>query len=69
MPIGDQAAELVRSDVAASAVKSAFPVSVASMTLLGFQLSDWVMLLTIIYTILQIAFLIRDKVLRKRGDK
>ncbi|WP_075643828.1 hypothetical protein [Paraburkholderia monticola] len=61
MAIGDQAAELVRSDVVASAVKSLPPVSVVSMHWLGFQLSDLVMATTLIYTVLQIFALIRDK--------
>jgi Phage holin T7 family, holin superfamily II len=61
MTIGDQAAELARSDIVASAAKSIPPVSVASATLLGYPMADWVMLLTIVYTILQIFALVRDK--------
>lgn len=61
MPIGDQAAELARSDIVASAVKSIPPVSVASATLLGYPLADWVLLLTAVYTILQICAIVRDK--------
>lgn len=69
MPIGDQAVDLMRSDVAASAVKSAVPVSVAGLTWFGVPLSDWVMALTIIYTVLQIIFLVRDKLFRHRRRK
>jgi hypothetical protein len=61
MTIGDQAADLARSDIVASAVKSLPPVSVASATLLGYPMADWVMFLTVVYTTLQIAALIRDK--------
>jgi hypothetical protein len=61
MAIGDQAADLARSDLVASAVKSLPPVSVASMHWLGFQISDWVMAATLIYTVLQTFALIRDK--------
>ncbi|MPW16894.1 MULTISPECIES: hypothetical protein [Paraburkholderia] len=73
MPIGDQVAEIARSDVAASAAKSALPVSVAGMHWMGFQLSDWVMVTTILYTILQIIFLLKDRLFtkgkHKRGSK
>lgn len=61
MTIGEQAAELARSDIAASAVKSLPPVSVASATLLGYPMADWVMFLTIVYTVLQIFAIVRDK--------
>lgn len=61
MTIGDQAAELARSDIVASAAKSLPPVSVASATLLGYPMADWVLLLTAIYTTLQIAAIVRDK--------
>lgn len=61
MPIGDQAADLARSDIVASAVKSIPPVSVASATLLGYPIAEWVMFLTIVYTVLQIIALVRDK--------
>jgi hypothetical protein len=61
MAIGEQAADLARSDIVASAVKSLPPVSVASATLLGYPMADWVMFLTIVYTSLQVVVLIRDK--------
>jgi hypothetical protein len=63
MSIGDQLAELSRSDVVASAAKVTPPVSVASLTLLGYPISDWVLLLTALYTALQIWVLVRDKFL------
>ncbi|MGF6963032.1 hypothetical protein OKW43_000037 [Paraburkholderia sp. WC7.3g] len=66
MTIGDQAAELARSDVIASAVKSLPPVSVASATLLGYPMADWVLAATLLYTILQTVALVRDKFLPHR---
>jgi uncharacterized membrane protein len=66
MTIGDQAAELARSDIVASAVKSLPPVSVASATLLGYPLADWVLFLTAVYTLLQIVAFVRDKFWRQR---
>jgi hypothetical protein len=61
MPIGEQIADIARNDVVASAVKTAPPVSVVGATLLGYPMANWVMALTIIYTSLQIAVLVRDK--------
>ncbi|MBB5414125.1 hypothetical protein [Paraburkholderia atlantica] len=61
MSIGDQLADLSRSDVVASAAKVAPSVSVASLTILGYPLADWVLMLTALYTILQVIALIRDK--------
>jgi hypothetical protein len=69
MPIGEQIAEIARSDVAASAAKSAFPVSVAGMHWLGLQLSDWVMITAIIYTVLQIIFLLKDRLFSRGKHK
>ena len=56
------------SDVMHEAVKAAPAVTVGGLTFFGVGLSDWVLLLTLIYTILQIGFLIRDKVIRPRRD-
>lgn len=67
MSIGDQLADLSRSDVVASAAKITPPVSVASLTLLGYPIADWVLFLTALYTVLQIWVLIRDKFLARRG--
>jgi hypothetical protein len=66
MTIGDQAAELARSDIVASAAKALPPVSVASATLLGIPLADWVLILTAVYTLLQIIAFVRDKFWRQR---
>lgn len=50
------------------AAKAIPPVTVGITTILGFTLSDWVLLLTIVYTGLQIFFLVRDRI-RKRNRK
>lgn len=49
--------------------KATPPIAVGGLTLFGVGLSDWVLILTLIYTILQIGFLIRDKVWRHYGRK
>lgn len=44
------------------AVKAAPPLTVVSVTVLGFSLQEWVYLTTIIYTLLQIAIIVGPKV-------
>lgn len=48
-------------DIVTEAVKAAPTITVGGLTLFGVVLSDWVMILTIIYTVAQIIFLFRDK--------
>lgn len=48
-------------------LKATPPITVGGLTLFGVGLSDWVLLLTAVYTILQIGFLVRDKVWRHYG--
>lgn len=43
------------------AAKAAPAVTVGSLTLFGVGLSDWVLLATLLYTVMQIGFLLRDK--------
>jgi hypothetical protein len=50
-------------------LKAAPPVTVTGLALGGIQLSDIVLLLTALYTVLQIFFLIRDKWWRRRDRK
>lgn len=45
-------------------VKSMPPVTISAITLLGVPLNEWVFILTIIYTALQITFFLRDKVIK-----
>ena len=47
-------------------MKAAPPVTVVGMTLGGVSLQEWVLILTAVYTVLQIGFLIRDKVFRRK---
>jgi hypothetical protein len=61
MPIGEEISSLVRHDIIASAVKAAPPVSAVSAIWMGISLPGVLMVLTIIYTALQIIFLLRDK--------
>lgn len=44
-------------------------ITVGGLTLFGVGLADWVLILTIIYTLLQLFFLLRDKWYRPRKDK
>jgi hypothetical protein len=69
MPIGEQLADLSRNDIVASAVKTAPPVSIASATLLGYPVADWALWATLVYTCLQIIFLLREKLFRKGKPK
>ncbi|MFZ6711997.1 hypothetical protein [Undibacterium sp. TC9W] len=45
-------------------LKASPPVAISAITLLGIPLNEWVFILTIIYTVLQITFFVRDKVIK-----
>jgi len=45
----------------ATAVKVTPPLAVTGMQILGYGLSDWVLLLTLIYTAIQLGFLLFDR--------
>jgi hypothetical protein len=49
------------SDIVTEVVRATPPVTVGGLTLFGVGLSDWVLLLTLVYTALQVYFLLRDK--------
>ena len=49
------------NELATEAAKAAPAVTVGGLTLFGVVLSDWVMILTIVYTLAQLVFLLRDK--------
>lgn len=51
------------------ATRAAPPVAVGGLTLGGVGLSDWVLIATLVYTVLQVGFLIRDKWYRPRKDR
>jgi hypothetical protein len=53
-------------DIVSEGLKAAPTITVGSLTLLGVGLSDWVLILTVFYTILQLYFLLRDKWWRQR---
>ena len=50
--------------VADATLKGAPPVTVATLTALGVHLPQVALVLTIIYTFLQIIFIVRDKIYR-----
>lgn len=57
------------SELFSEALKAAPPVTVGSLTLFGVGLSDYVLLATLIYTVLQVGFLLRDKWLTPRKGR
>lgn len=56
-------------DITVEAVKAGPAIAVSGLTFMGVGLSDWLILLTIVYTIAQLGFLIRDKWWRQRKDR
>lgn len=50
----------MKNDIIASAIKAAPPVTVTSLAVKGIALADWVLILTIVYTALQIVRLLCD---------
>ena len=51
----------------ADIAKAAPPLAVTGMTAAGFPMSDWVLLLTAIYTLLQILIVVRRLVISRRA--
>lgn len=51
------------------AIKAAPPITVGGLTMWGVSLSEWVLILTAVYTLLQIYFLLRDKLGQKHRKK
>lgn len=47
-----------RSDIAQEAAKAAPPISVATASLVGMTLHDWVLVATLVYVVLQAGFLL-----------
>ncbi len=56
-------------DSLAELAKTAPPIAVGSLHRAGVQLSDWVLLATLAYTLLQTFFLIRDRLTRHKARK
>lgn len=50
-------------------IKSTPPLTAVGATLLGFPLSDWVLFFTLLYTVLQIFVLVKDKIVKRNQDK
>jgi hypothetical protein len=50
------------------AVKASPPVAVVSLNLVGVQLQDWVLIVTLVYTLLQVYFLLRDRWWKQRKE-
>jgi len=48
--------------------KASPPVTVGALTLMGVPLQTWVLVATLVYTVLQVVFLIRDKWWRDRDS-
>lgn len=48
--------------------KTAPPIAIASMSYAGYSISDWVLLATLIYTVLQIFLLVRRMIVSRRSS-
>lgn len=60
---------MTTSELAGEITKAAPPVSVAGLSLAGVGLSDWVLVMTLIYTVLQTAWFIYSKLKLIRKEK
>ena len=56
-----------KETVVVEATKASPPLTVGAMTLVGVPLSDVVLYITLLYTVLQLYFLLRDKWWRARA--
>lgn len=54
------------SEQITDAVKAAPPITITGMTIVGIQVQDWLLILTLIYTILQILIIVRRFMLNRR---
>lgn len=59
----------LKEQIIADTLKATPPVGVSALSVCGLGLSDLVLILTGVYTVLMIFFLIRDKWWRDRGPK
>lgn len=62
-----QAAETAMSGTATVA-KVAPPIAVTGMQFFGYAVADWVMVLTLVYTAVQLGLLVWDRI-KKRANK
>lgn len=52
---------MTKNEVLTEALKSAPPISVAGATIAGISLQEWVLVLTAVYTLLQLAYFLRKR--------
>ena len=52
----------------ADVAKAAPPITITSMSALGFPMSDWVLLLTAIYTLMQVLLIVRRLIVSRRAS-
>ena len=50
----------------ADAVKAAPPITITGMTIVGIQVQDWLLILTLVYTVLQILIIARRFLIQRR---
>lgn len=67
--MGSGSPVMQKTDIAAEAAKASFPVGVSLATLGGVSLNDLVMLATLVYIVLQAAFLLWKWYRLATGDK
>lgn len=58
-----------QEEVLVAAVKVAPPVAITGMTLAGYPLADWLILATLVYTILQFLLLLEKRFLPRKPPK
>ena len=51
-----------KTELAIEATRLSPPVAVTGLSLAGISLQDWVLVATLVYTVVSLVFLIRDKV-------
>ena len=56
-------------DILAEGAKAAPALTVGGLTLAGVGLADWLLAVTLVYTLAQLFFLLRDKWWRQRKDR
>jgi hypothetical protein len=61
--------KIIAGEAASEAAKALPPVRVAGLTLAGGTVNDLVLLATLLYTLLQMAWFVYSKFIRKSGDE
>lgn len=56
----------VDPDITTEALRASPAIAVTSLSVFGVGLQDWLIVITIVYTVLQVIFLLRDKWWNKR---